>query len=70
MKRKVLKPEFRDINLTKPVNWMIVLKEFENLGWGGGFTMSDNEIKVEIVEHQTKVEGLVVLIAGDRKLDA
>jgi len=69
MKRKVLKPEFRDINLTKPANWMIVLKELENLGWGV-FTKSDNEIKVEMVEHQTKVEGLVVLIAGERKLDA
>ena len=89
MKRKVLKPEFRDINLTKPTNWMIVLKELENLGWGV-FTKTDNEIKVEnaavptnylrgyletmfkveMVEHQTKVEGLVVLIAGERKLDA
>jgi hypothetical protein len=89
MKRKVLKPEFRDINLTKPANWMIVLKELENLGWGV-FTKTDNEIKVEnsavptnylrgyletmfkveMEEHQTKVEGLVVLIAGERKLDA
>ncbi len=89
MKRKVLKPEFRDINLTKPANWMIVLKELQNLGWGV-FTKTDNEIKVEnsavptnylrgyletmfkveMVEHQTKVEGLVVLIAGERKLDA
>ena len=89
MKRKVLKPEFRDINLTKTANWMIVLKELQNLGWGV-FTKTDNEIKVEnsavptnylrgyletmfkveMVEHQTKVEGLVVLIAGERKLDA
>ena len=89
MKRKVLKPEFRDINLTKAANWMIVLKELENLGWGV-FTKSDNEIKVEnsavptnylrgyletmfkveMVEHQTKVEGLVVLIAGEKKLDS
>jgi hypothetical protein len=89
MKRKVLKPEFRDINLTKPVNWMIVLKELENLGWGV-FTKTDNEIKVEnsavptnylrgyletmfkveMTEHPTKVEGLVVFIAGEKKLDA
>jgi hypothetical protein len=89
MKRKVLKPEFRDINLTKSANWMIVLKELENLGWGV-FTKSENEIKVEnsavptnylrgyletmfkveMIEHQTKVEGLVVLIAGEKKLDA
>jgi hypothetical protein len=89
MKRKVLKPEFRDINLTKTANWMIVLKELQNLGWGV-FTKTDNEIKVEnsavptnylrgyletmfkveMEEHQTKVEGLVVLIAGERKLDA
>jgi len=89
MKRKVLKPEFRDINLTKTANWMIVLKELQNLGWGV-FTKTDNEIKVEnsavptnylrgyletmfkveMEEHQTKVEGLVVLIAGERKLDS
>lgn len=89
MKRKVLKPEFRDINLTKQANWMIVLKELQNLGWGV-FTKTDNEIKVEnsavptnylrgyletmfkveMEEHHTKVEGLVVLIAGERKLDA
>jgi hypothetical protein len=89
MKRKVLKPEFRDINLTKPGNWMIVLKELENLGWGV-FSKTDNEIKVEnsavpttylrgyletmfkveMTEHPTKVEGLVVFIAGEKKLDA
>lgn len=46
MKRKVLKPEFRDIDLTKKANWMIVLKELENLGWGV-FTLVGNEIKVE-----------------------
>jgi hypothetical protein len=89
MKRKVLKPEFRDIDLTKQANWMIVLRELENLGWGV-FTKTENEIKVEnsavptnylrgyletmfkveMVEHSTKVEGLVVLIAGEKKLDA
>ncbi len=46
MKRKVLKPEFRDINLTKRANWTIVLKELENMGWGK-FDRVGNEIKVE-----------------------
>jgi len=46
LKRKVLKPEFRDIDLTKPDNWMIVLKELENFGWGT-FSKVGNEIKVE-----------------------
>ena len=46
LKRKVLKPEFRDIDLTKRKNWPIVLKELENLGWGV-FSRVDNEIKVE-----------------------
>ena len=46
LKRKVLKPEFRDIDLTKPHNWMIVLKELENFGWGT-FSKVGNEIKVE-----------------------
>jgi len=46
MKRKVLKPEFRDINLTRKGNWSIVLKELQNLGWGS-FEKVDNEIKVE-----------------------
>lgn len=46
LKRKVLKPEFRDIDLTKQANWSIVLKELENLGWGV-FSRVGNEIKVE-----------------------
>lgn len=46
LKRKVMKPEFRDIDLTKPDNWMIVLKELENFGWGT-FSKVGNEIKVE-----------------------
>jgi hypothetical protein len=46
LKRKVLKPEFRDIDLTKKRNWPIVLKELENLGWGV-FSRVDDEIKVE-----------------------
>ena len=46
IKRKVLKPEFRDIDLTRPDNWMIVLKELENLGWGT-FSKVGDEIKVE-----------------------
>jgi hypothetical protein len=46
IKRKVLKPEFRDIDLTKQKNWLIVLKELENLGWGV-FSRIGREIKVE-----------------------
>jgi hypothetical protein len=46
LKRKVLKPEFRDIDLTKRANWSIVLKELENLGWGV-FSRVGKEIKVE-----------------------
>lgn len=46
MKRKVLKPEFRGIDLTKPYNWMIVLKELENFGWGS-FSKIENEIRIE-----------------------
>ena len=46
LKRKVLKPEFRDIDLTKPGNWMIVLKELENFGWGNFYKVGD-EIKIE-----------------------
>lgn len=46
LKRKVMKPEFRDIDLTKPRNWLIVLKELENFGWGT-FSKAGNEIKVE-----------------------
>lgn len=89
LKRKVLKPEFRDIDLTKQSNWPIVLNELENLGWGV-FSKVGNEIKVEhcavptgylrgyletmfkveLEEHHTKVEGLVVFIARRPKMDA
>ncbi len=46
LKRRVMKPEFREIDLTRPSNWMIILKELENFGWGS-FTRVENEIKVE-----------------------
>ena len=89
LKRKVMKPEYRDIDLTKKSNWLIVLKEMENLGWGV-FTRENNEIKVEhsalptnylrgymetmfkveLEEHHTKIDGLVVFIAGDSIKDA
>jgi hypothetical protein len=88
LKRKVLKPEFRDIDLTQPDNWMIVLKELENLGWGT-FSKVGDEIKVEycavpiqylrgyletmfkmeLEEHRTQVEGLLVFIARRPKMD-
>ena len=46
LKRKVMKPDLRGVDLTKPSNWGIVLKELQNLGWGK-FTRVENEIKVE-----------------------
>ena len=46
LKRKVLKPEFRDINLTKKANWPLVLNELQNMGWGT-FEKIEDEIKVE-----------------------
>ncbi len=88
LKRKVLKPEFRDIDLTKPDNWMIVLRELENFGWGV-FSKVEKEIKVEycavpipylrgyletmfqveLREHRTDIEGLVIFIVEGRKRD-
>jgi hypothetical protein len=46
LKRKVLKPEFRDINLTNKRNWPLVLNELQNLGWGK-FERIEDEIKIE-----------------------
>lgn len=46
LKRKVLKQEFRDINLTQKGNWPLVLNELQNLGWGK-FERVEDEIKVE-----------------------
>jgi len=46
LKRKILKPEFRDINLTNKRNWPLVLNELQNLGWGK-FELIENEIKIE-----------------------
>ena len=46
IKRKVLKSEFRDLNLTKKANWPLILKELENLGWGK-FERVEEEIMVE-----------------------
>ncbi|MBN2334973.1 hypothetical protein JXL21_05395 [Candidatus Bathyarchaeota archaeon] len=46
LKRKVLRPEFRDINLTRKGNWPLVLNELQNMGWGN-FEKVEDEIKVE-----------------------
>ena len=46
LKRKVLKSEFRDINVTKKANWPLVLNELQNMGWGT-FEKIEDEIKVE-----------------------
>ena len=89
IKRKVLKPEFRDINLTKKANWPLVLKELENLGWGK-FDRVEDEImiescaipseylrgyletlfKVELAEHKTKVEDLIIFKPGKTKKES
>ena len=89
LKRKVLKPDLRDVDLAKPSNWGIVLKELQNLGWGK-FTRVKTEIKVEycaihtlylrgyletmfrveLREHKTEIPGLVIFIAGERKMEA
>jgi hypothetical protein len=53
LKRKVLKPEFRDINLTKRANWPLVLNELQNMGWGT-FEKIEDEIKVENVAVPTQ----------------
>jgi hypothetical protein len=89
MKRKVLKPEFRDINLTKPANWPLVLNELENLGWGifekvGNEIKIDNSalpseylrgyletlFKVQLEEHHTKIEGLIIFKAREKKAES
>lgn len=88
LKRKVLKPEFRDINLTKKGNWALVLNELQNLGWGT-FELVNDEIKVEntavpsaylrgyletmfkvnLEEHQTKINDLIIFRVTKEKLD-
>ena len=75
----MLKPEFRDINLTSKRNWPLVLNELQNLGWGL-FEQIEDEIKIEnlavpseylrgyletmfkvnLEEHYTNIEGLVI----------
>jgi hypothetical protein len=46
MKRKIRKPEFREINLTKKENWHLVLNELQNFGWGN-FEIVEDEIKID-----------------------
>jgi hypothetical protein len=89
LKRKVLKPEFRDINLTNKRNWPLVLNELNNLGWGV-FEKIEDEIKVEnsavpspylrgyletlfkvnLEEHHTKIDELVIFRVVSEKRDA
>ncbi len=79
LKRKVLKPEFRGINLTNKGNWPLVFNELRNLGWGV-FKRVEDEIKIEgsavpsaylrgyletlfkvdLEEHRTKIDGLII----------
>jgi len=46
LKRKVLKPELKSINLTKDANWRLVTDELQNMGWGS-FKRNGAEIRVE-----------------------
>jgi hypothetical protein len=46
LKRKVIKNEFRGINLTKRKNWPIILNELSNYGWGY-FELIEDEIRIE-----------------------
>jgi len=89
LKRKVLKPEFRDINLTNKANWPLVFNELRNLGWGS-FERVEDEIKIEgsavpsayllgyletlfkvnLEEHHTKVEGLIIFKIKKPRHDA
>ena len=89
LKRKVLKPEFRDINLTNKGNWPLVFNELRNLGWGS-FERVEDEIKIEgsavpsaylrgyletlfkvdLEEHHTKVEGLIIFKIKKPRHDA
>ena len=88
LKRKVLKPEFRDINLTNRGNWTLVLNELQNLGWGT-FELVQDEIKIEsaavpsaymrgyletmfkvnLEEHHTKINDLIIFKVTKTKLD-
>lgn len=89
LKRKVLKPEFRDINLTNKGNWPLVFNELRNLGWGK-FERIEDEIKIEgsavpsaylrgyletlfkvnLEEHHTKVEDLILFKINKPRHDA
>jgi hypothetical protein len=88
LKRKVLKPEFRDINLTLKSNWPLVLNELQNLGWGK-FDKIEDDIKIEnlavpalylkgyletmfkvnLKEHHTKIEDLIIFQVNEPKND-
>lgn len=45
-KRKLINPFFKDVDLSNPQNWSLVLRELEIMGWGK-FSRVKNEIKVE-----------------------
>jgi len=46
VKRKLTNPFFRDVDLTDPQNWPVVLRELEIMGWGK-FSKFRKEIKAE-----------------------
>jgi hypothetical protein len=44
--KKLTNPFFQGVNLSKPENWSVVLRELEIMGWGD-FSKVKDEIKVE-----------------------
>ena len=46
LKRKLTNPFFRDLDLTDPQNWPVVIRELEIMGWGK-FSKLRKEIKAE-----------------------
>ncbi len=52
LKRKVINPLFKGVELSNPDNWPLVLRELEIMGWGK-FTKVRNEIKIELCEIPT-----------------
>ena len=52
LKRKIINPLFKGVDLSNPEHWQLVLNELENMGWGK-FTRIDNEIMVEFCEIPT-----------------
>jgi len=46
LKRKTLNPLLQGVDLSKPENWDLILKELDMMGWGG-FSRAGREIRIE-----------------------